>query len=81
MQLLYSDDDFDFPVAYFLMPDGVEETNVCTVTGLKSNGTCPSVKDLVIKKFNQKKCNIFHYSAPSENSAETQEPPKESVGY
>ena len=81
MQLLYSDDDFDFPVAYFLMPDGVEETSVCTVTGLKSNGTCPSVTDLVIKKFNQKKCNIFHYSAPAETSVETQEPPKESVGY
>ncbi|MBK7252828.1 MAG: PBP1A family penicillin-binding protein [Ignavibacteria bacterium] len=67
MQLLYSDDDFDFPVAYFLMPDGVEETSVCTVSGLKSNGTCPSVTDLVIKKFNQKKCNVFHYSAPAEN--------------
>ena len=81
MQLLYSDNEFDFPVAYFLMPDGVEETSVCTVTGLKSNGTCPSVTDLVIKKFNQKKCNIFHYSAPAETSVETQEPPKESVGY
>ncbi len=81
MQLLYSDDDFDFPVAYFLMPDGVEETSVCTVTGLKSNGTCPSINDLVIKKFNQKKCNIFHYSAPSETPVEAQEPPKESVGY
>ncbi len=81
MQLLYSDDDFDFPVAYFLMPDGVEETSVCTVSGLKSNGTCPSITDLVIKKFNQKKCNVFHYSAPAETSVETQEPPKESVGY
>ncbi len=81
MQLLYSDDDFDFPVAYFLMPDGVEETSVCTVSGLKSNGTCPSVTDLVVKKFNQKKCNVFHYSAPAETSVETQEPPKESVGY
>ena len=81
MELLYSDNDFDFPVEYFLMPDGVEEANVCTVTGLKSNGTCPSTFDLVIKKFNQKKCNIFHYSAPAETSSETQEPPKGSVGY
>ena len=81
MQLLYSDDEFDFPVSYFLMPEGVEETNVCTVTGLKSNGTCPSINDLVVKKFNQKKCNIFHYSAPAETSVETQEPPKGSVGY
>lgn len=81
MELLYSDDEFDFPVAYFLMPDGVEETSVCSVTGLRSNGTCPAVNDLVIKKFNQKKCNIYHYSAPAETSVETKEPPKGSVGY
>ena len=81
MQLLYSDDEFNFPVAYFLMPDGVEEATVCTVTGLKSNGSCPGTFDLIIKKFNQKKCNIYHYSAPAETSVETQEPPKGSVGY
>ncbi|MBV6480014.1 MAG: Penicillin-binding protein 1A [Ignavibacteria bacterium] len=81
MDLLYSDNDFDFPVEYFLMPEGVEETSVCTVTGLKSNGTCPATTDIIIKKFNQKKCNIFHYSAPTETSSETQEPPKGSVGY
>lgn len=81
MQLLYSDDEFDFPVAYFLMPDGVEEASVCTVSGLRSNGTCPSTTDLVIKKNNNKKCNIYHYSAPAETSVETQEPPKGSVGY
>jgi len=81
MQLLYSDDAFDFPVAYFLMPDGVEEASVCTVTGLRSNGTCPSTTDLLIKKLNQKKCNIFHYSAPVESAIEAQEPPKGSVGY
>lgn len=81
MQLLYSDEDFDFPVAYFLMPDGVEEASVCTVSGLKSNGTCPSTTDLVIKKNNQKKCSIFHYSAPAETTVESQEPPKGSVGY
>ncbi|MEO8446149.1 MAG: PBP1A family penicillin-binding protein [bacterium] len=78
---LYSDDNFDFPVAYFLMPDGVEEASVCTVTGLRSNGTCPSTTDLVIKKLNIKKCNIYHYSAPTETSVETKEPPEGSVGY
>jgi len=78
---LYSDDNFDFPVAYFLMPDGVEEASVCTVTGLRSNGTCPSTTDLVIKKLNTKKCNIYHYSAPAETSVETKEPPEGSVGY
>ena len=81
MQLLYSDDDFDFPVEYFLMPPGVEEASVCMISGLKSKGTCPSTTDLLIKKLSQKKCSIFHYSAPSETSVETQEPPKGSVGY
>lgn len=81
MQELYSDDEFDFPVAYFLMPDGVEEANVCTITGLRSNGSCPSTSDLIIKKFNEKKCNISHYSAPAETSVETKEPPAGSVGY
>ncbi|HMS64646.1 MAG TPA: PBP1A family penicillin-binding protein [Ignavibacteria bacterium] len=81
MELLYSDEEFNFPVEYFLMPEGVEETNVCTISGLKSNGTCPSTTDLVIKKFNQKKCNVFHYSTPDETSVEATEPPKGSVGY
>ncbi|MEO8664251.1 MAG: PBP1A family penicillin-binding protein [Ignavibacteria bacterium] len=81
MQALYSDDEFDFPVAYFLMPEGVEEGSVCTVTGLRSNGSCPSTTDLIIKKLNLKKCNISHYSAPAETSVETKEPPAGSVGY
>lgn len=81
MELLYSDDEFDFPVEYFLMPDGVEETTVCTSTGLKSNGTCPGTTDLVIKKSNQKKCNVFHYSSSEESTVESTEPPKGSVGY
>lgn len=79
MKELY--DNIDFPVAYFLMPDGVEEASVCTVTGLRSNGTCPSTTDLVIKKLTTKKCNIYHYSAPSETSTETKDPPPGSVGF
>lgn len=74
-------DDFDFPVEYFLMPEGVEEASVCTISGLRSNGSCPSVEDIVIKKFNTKKCNISHYRAPAETSIETKEPPAGSVGY
>jgi len=81
MQLLYSDDEFDFPVAYFLMPETVEEGSVCTVTGLPSNGSCPSTMDLVIRKSGQNKCGMFHYSAPAETSVESNEPPEGSVGY
>ncbi len=80
MQELYEDEDFDFPVAYFLMPKGVEETSVCTITGLRSNGSCPSTTDLIIKSFN-KKCNVSHYSAPIEGTSETSEHPSGSVGY
>lgn len=81
MEELYSDDEFDFPVEYFLMPEGVEEASVCTVSGLKSNGSCPSTQDIIIKKFNLKKCNVSHYQAPAESSIETKEPPAGSVGY
>lgn len=81
MQLLYSDDNFDFPVAYFLMPETVEEASVCTITGLQSNGSCPATNDLVIKRSGSQKCGMYHYSAPAETSTETNEPPEGSVGY
>ena len=81
MQLLYADDEFDFPVAYFLMPDNVEEASVCTVTGLPSNGTCPSTRDLIIKKAGMQKCGMYHYSAPAETSSDSNQPPEGSVGY
>lgn len=80
MKELYEDEEFDFPVAYFLMPNGVEETNVCTISGLRSNGSCPSTTDLIIKNLT-KKCNVSHYYAPEETTSETKEPPSGSVGY
>lgn len=60
MKYLYSDDNFDFPVAYFLMPEDVEEVNICMVTGLLDGGSCPSDLELVLKKYMPKKCNISH---------------------
>ncbi|MBK8981575.1 MAG: PBP1A family penicillin-binding protein [Ignavibacteria bacterium] len=81
MGKLYSDDQFDFPIAYFLMPETVEEAAVCTVTGMRSNGSCPAVTDLAIKKNSSKKCNIYHYSAPEETTGETADPPAGSVGF
>jgi len=63
----------DFPIEYFLMPDGVEEANICTVTGMLANSTCPSATDLIIKKLNNRRCNSTHVirdslaSAPLEN--------------
>lgn len=60
MQLLYSDEDFDYPVEYFLMPKGVEEMNICTITGMLANSSCPSEIDLIIKKNMPRKCNMTH---------------------
>jgi penicillin-binding protein 1A len=60
MKKLYSDDDFDFPVEYFKMPSGVEEVNICEVTGLLASDGCPTIRELVIKKRNLKKCPGNH---------------------
>jgi penicillin-binding protein 1A len=74
--------EFDFPVEYFLMPKGVEEMPVCTITGLLSNGSCPSSMELVIKKFMPKKCNVYNYIPPTyETSVETNSPPEGTIGY
>lgn len=81
MKLVYDDESFDFPVEYFLMPETVVEAYVCTVSGLESNGSCPTTFDLLIKKPGQKKCGMFHYSEPAETSSESTDPPEGSVGY
>lgn len=60
MKKLYSDDDFDFPVEYFKMPTGVDEVSICEVTGLLASETCPSIRELGIKKRNLRKCPGNH---------------------
>lgn len=80
MKYLYADDSFDFPVAYFEMPNGVEEASICSISGMLDNGSCPSHKELVMKKFLPKKCNVSH-SLPSEGTQETNLPPENSVGF
>jgi penicillin-binding protein 1A len=60
MKYLYSDDEFDFPVAYFLMPDDVDEVNVCMVTGLLGGESCPSDYELILKRYQPKRCTISH---------------------
>ncbi len=69
MKYLYSDDDFDFPVEYFYMPEDVEEVNICLISGLLANSTCPSSLDLVLKKFMPKRCNITHISEPKDSTS------------
>ncbi|MDD5362791.1 MAG: PBP1A family penicillin-binding protein [Ignavibacteria bacterium] len=73
MKLLYSDENFDFPIEYFLMPEGVEEASICTITGMLANSSCPSAIDLINKKLNNRRCTSTHVirdslaSAPIEN--------------
>jgi penicillin-binding protein 1A len=81
MKYLYNDDKTTMPLEYFEMPDDVEETSVCTVTGQVANETCPAIQDLVLKKFAQRKCSITHSYAPPINSETTTEPPPGSIGF
>ncbi|HEY5535964.1 MAG TPA: PBP1A family penicillin-binding protein [Ignavibacteria bacterium] len=62
MKYLYSDEEFDFPVEYFYMPESVEEASICTITGLLANNTCPSTTELVMKRFLPRRCNSTHIS-------------------
>jgi len=69
MKLLYDDEDFDLPLVDFYMPNDVIETNICTMTGLPSNGSCPAVLDICLKKYKDKKCPLTHqFMSSSEES-------------
>lgn len=82
MKSLYEDDEFDFPIAYFLMPDDVDEVDICTQTGMLDNGGCPSIKEVVLKKFMPKKCNmVSYYNDYSTETSSESTPPEGSIGY
>jgi penicillin-binding protein 1A len=69
MKLLYSDDAFDFPVEYFLMPEGTEEVSICTITGLLAGPGCPAEVELINKKLMPRKCPGNHVIKDSLASA------------
>jgi penicillin-binding protein 1A len=69
MKLLYSDDAFDFPVEYFLMPEGTEEVSICTITGLLAGPGCPAEIELINKKLMPRKCPGNHVIKDSLASA------------
>ncbi len=81
MKDVYDDPETTMPLAYFEMPADVEETNVCTVTGLKANETCPSVVDLILKKYANRICSITHEATDSTRSESGKEPPPGSIGF
>lgn len=81
MKYVYDDPETTLPLAYFEMPNDVEETSVCPVTGMKANETCPAVQDLILKKFMNRECSIHHEAVapPGENTSN--EPPPGSIGF
>ncbi len=81
MKYVYDDPETTMPLAYFEMPNDVEETSVCPVTGMKANETCPAVQDLILKKYASRQCSIHHEATtpPGENTAN--EPPPGSIGF
>lgn len=81
MKYVYDDNETTMPLAYFEMPPEVMEANICTVTGLLANETCPSYTDLILRKNAQKRCSMSHSYAPSEGSESTGDPPPGSIGF
>lgn len=81
MKKVYDDAETTMPLAYFEMPPDVEEMSVCTVTGMPANSTCPSVVDLILKKFASKKCSQTHETSPSGNPDHPNDPPPGSIGF
>jgi penicillin-binding protein 1A len=76
MKYLYSDEEFDFPVEYFLMPNDVEEVSICMETGLLANSSCPSFTDLILKKYMPRKCMMTHAYQYDSTSFSNDEPSK-----
>jgi penicillin-binding protein 1A len=74
MQLLYADEEFDFPVAYFLMPDGVQEMRICSISGLLAVESCPSQIELIDRKKMPRKCIGNHVTIDT-TAVERAKPP------
>ncbi|MBZ0204429.1 MAG: PBP1A family penicillin-binding protein [Ignavibacteria bacterium] len=81
MKYVYDDNETTMPLAYFEMPPEVMEANICTVTGLLGNESCPSYTDLILRKNAQKRCSMSHSFAPSEGAETNGDPPAGSIGF
>ena len=81
MQGVYDDPQTTMPLVYFEMPADVEETNVCTITGLKANETCPAAVDLILRKFANRICSMTHEASDSTRVESGKEPPPGSIGF
>ncbi|MCX7878396.1 MAG: PBP1A family penicillin-binding protein [Ignavibacteria bacterium] len=80
MKYVYDDPQTTMPLAYFEMPPDVIETDICTVTGLTANSSCPSYVDLILKRNMGRKCSMSHSFIPSDTET-SGEPPPGSIGF
>ena len=81
MKYVYDDPQTTMELKYFEMPPEVEEANICTVTGLLANETCPAYHDLILKKNTSRRCSMTHAYTPTEGTESTGEPPPGSIGF
>ncbi len=81
MKYVYDDPQTTMELKYFEMPPDVEEANICSVTGLLANETCPAYTDLILKKNANRRCSITHSYIPTESTESTGEPPPGSIGF
>lgn len=81
MKYVYDDPQTTMELKYFEMPPDVEEANICTVTGLLANETCPSYVDLILKKNATRRCSMSHSYAPSDGTESSGDPPPGSIGF
>ncbi len=81
MKYVYDDPQTTMELKYFEMPFDVEEANICSVTGLLANETCPAYTDLILKKNATRKCSMSHSYTPTEGSETTGDPPPGSIGF
>ncbi len=81
MKYVYDDPQTTMELKYFEMPPDVMEANICSVTGLLANETCPSYTDLILKRNATRKCSMTHEYTPTEGSESTGDPPPGSIGF
>lgn len=81
MKYVYDDPQTTMELKYFEMPPDVEEANICTVTGLLANETCPAYTDLILKRNTGRRCSMTHAYTPTEGTETTGEPPPGSIGF
>ena len=81
MKYVYDDPQTTQELKYFEMPPDVEEANVCMVSGLLANETCPAYFDLILKKNASRRCSMTHSAMEEGSSESTGDPPPGSIGF